>query len=154
MPSSCLQIQELFLHLDGGCMDRLVFLSGHFYLINQICELLNQTNTLEYLRKDICSVSGILCLSIGSVIWLVQQDGELIIKKLPPSFEYGKYSCLVSSVKLTIDTSHILPPSQYIRRNHLWFKDQGTYLMLSINTSISASMYVSLESVPYIMGLD
>jgi len=49
------------------------------------------------------------CLSIGSVIQLVQQDGELIIKKLPPSFEYGKYSCLVSSVKLTNDTYSLRP---------------------------------------------
>ena len=39
----------------------------------------------------------------------------------------------------------ILRPSQYIRRNHLWFKDQGTYLIFSINSSITASINVSLE---------
>jgi len=41
----------------------------------------------------------------------------------------------------------ILRPSQYIRRNHLWFKDQGTYLILSINSSITASM--SIERILY-----
>jgi hypothetical protein len=39
----------------------------------------------------------------------------------------------------------LLPPSQYIRRNHLWFKDQGIYLILFINTSITASIYVRIE---------
>jgi hypothetical protein len=32
-----------------------------------------------------------------------------------------------------------------LRRNHLWFKDQEMYLILSVNTSITALMYVSLE---------
>lgn len=32
-----------------------------------------------------------------------------------------------------------------LRRNHLWFKNQEMYLILSIDTSSIASMYVCLE---------
>jgi hypothetical protein len=39
----------------------------------------------------------------------------------------------------------ILPLSQYITRNHLWFKDQGMYLIFSLDTSITVSMYMCLE---------
>ena len=39
---------------------------------------------------------------------------------------------------------NILPPSQYIS-NHLWFKDQGMHLILSLNTNITASIYTYLE---------
>jgi hypothetical protein len=38
-----------------------------------------------------------------------------------------------------------------LRRNHLWFKDQKMYLILSINTSITALMYVSLERARLIL---
>ena len=39
------------------------------------------------------------------------------------------------------------PTSSVLVYNHLWFKDQGMYLILAINTSITASMYVCLERV-------
>jgi hypothetical protein len=39
----------------------------------------------------------------------------------------------------------LLHPSEDIRHNHLWFKDQKIYLILSINTSTLALMYVYLE---------
>jgi hypothetical protein len=41
--------------------------------------------------------------------------------------------------------------SQYIKRNYLWFKNQWTYLILSLNTSIIASMYVCIERAHLIL---
>jgi hypothetical protein len=38
-----------------------------------------------------------------------------------------------------------------LRRNNLWFKDQEMYLILSVNTSITALMYVSLERARLIL---
>jgi hypothetical protein len=35
-------------------------------------------------------------------------------------------------VYLLLDLNKILPLFQYIRRNHLWFKDQEVHLIVSI----------------------
>ena len=37
-------------------------------------------------------------------------------------------------------------------RNHLWFKDQGTYLILSLDTSTTASIYACLGRARPILG--
>jgi hypothetical protein len=50
-------------------------------------------------------------------------------------------------VKKKIYYTVLLPLTQYIRRNHLWFKDQETYLIFSVNTR----RYVRLERTRFIL---
>jgi hypothetical protein len=47
----------------------------------------------------------------------------------------SKHSIYVLNTLATLSAFHrilVLPPSQYIRRNHLWFKDQEMHLIVSI----------------------
>jgi len=68
----------------------------------------------------------------------VQADCKSLSFPLPPSLQH---------------TTQLQPFTILaLRRNHLWFKDQGTYLILSLDTSTTASIYACLGRARPILG--